>query len=223
MLPLLTPVEIRTLGCLIEKEMATPEYYPLTLNSLVAACNQKNNRDPVMDIGESLLEPALESLRLQHRLVLFVREAGARAGKYRHDVPERLPLTRPEIALLCELMLRGPQTPGELRGRASRLHPFETPVEVENLLAGLSRKEGVAYVVKLPVQPGRREARYAHLLGGEPAVDDAAAVATPAAVELAAAPKTDRVAGLERRLEETIAELKALRAEFDAFKARLGE
>ncbi|MFO1520715.1 MAG: DUF480 domain-containing protein [Kiritimatiellia bacterium] len=109
MLPLLTPVEIRALGCLIEKEMATPEYYPLTLNSLVAACNQKNNRDPVMDIGETVLEPALESLRLQHRLVLFVREAGARAGKYRHDVPERLPLTRPEIALLCELMLRGPR------------------------------------------------------------------------------------------------------------------
>ena len=200
--------------------MATPEYYPLTLNSLVAACNQKNNRDPVMDIGENLLEPALESLRLQHRLVMFVREAGARTGKYRHDVPEQLPLTRPEIALLCELMLRGPQTPGELRGRASRLHAFETPAEVENLLLGLSMKEGVAYVVKLPVQPGRREARYAHLLGGEPAPDTAAAA--PAAVEVAAAPKSDRVAGLERRLEETVSELKALRAEFEAFKARLG-
>ena len=220
MLPVLTPVEIRALGCLIEKEMATPEYYPLTLNSLVAACNQKNNRDPVMDIGESVLEPALESLRLQHRLVLFVREAGARAGKYRHDVPDRLPLTRPEIALMCELMLRGPQTPGELRGRASRLHPFETPAEVENLLVGLSMKEGVAYVVKLPVQPGRREARYAHLLGGEPVVDTAAA--SPAAVEVAAAPKIDRVHELERRLEETVSELKALRAEFDAFKAQLG-
>ena len=220
MLPVLTPVEIRALGCLIEKEMATPEYYPLTLNSLVAACCQKNNRDPVMDIGETVLEPALESLRLQHRLVLFVREAGARSGKYRHDVPDRLPLTRPEIALLCELMLRGPQTPGELRGRASRLHPFETPAEVENLLVGLSMKEGVAYVVKLPVQPGRREARYAQLLGGEPVLDTAAAI--PAAMEVAAAPKTDRVVELERRLEETIAELKALRAEFDAFKAQLG-
>ncbi|HPT17519.1 MAG TPA: DUF480 domain-containing protein, partial [Kiritimatiellia bacterium] len=134
----LTTLEARILGCLVEKELATPEYYPLTLNALVAACNQKNNRDPVLQLSAEDVERGLASLQYERKLVSTYAGAGSRAVKYTHRLLETLGVDAPELALLCELLLRGPQTPGELRGRAARMHPFASPADVRATLDALA-------------------------------------------------------------------------------------
>jgi len=157
----LTPVEARVLGALIEKEITTPEYYPLSLNALTNACNQKSNREPAMQLEEDEIRKALNHLESQS-LVRSIAES--RATKFAHRLQDLFNFYRPEVAIVCELLLRGPQTPGELRTRASRMHPFEDLENVHSALQRLSRREP-PLVTLLPRQPGTKEARYAHLLG----------------------------------------------------------
>jgi uncharacterized protein YceH (UPF0502 family) len=158
-------VEIRVLGCLIEKQRTTPDVYPLSLNSLRGACNQSTNRDPVVDYDEATIRSALHRLD-QRRWARLASGPGSRAVKYRHLLDEALGLADPEMALLCVLMLRGVQTPGELKGRTERMHPFASLVEVHETLEGLIQRELVA---RLPRQPGQKEERFAQLLGGDEA------------------------------------------------------
>src|SRR6202034_2665889 len=156
--------EVRVLGSLLEKEITTPEYYPLSLNALLNACNQKSNRDPVVHFDEDTVERALYTLR-DKGLTVNITGAGSRVPKFGHRLSEKLNLGRRELAVLCELMVRGPQTLGELRTRAERMHPFDDLAEVESVLDRMPE-----LVTKLPRRPGEKEARYAHLLSGPVAV-----------------------------------------------------
>ncbi len=196
--------EVRVLGALMEKEIATPDYYPLSLNALVNACNQKSNREPVTDYEETTVEAALEDLRAKG---LALRISGeSRVPKHAQRFTEKLNLGRREAALICLLLLRGPQTPGELRGRAERLYHFDDLESVENTLNHLAE---AGFVRKLARQSGSREARWAHLLSGE--VDAAEpAMETPARSSGALA---DKVAAIEEELAQ-------LRREFDDFRRR---
>jgi uncharacterized protein YceH (UPF0502 family) len=202
-------VEIRVLGCLIEKQRTTPDAYPLTLNSLRLACNQSTNRDPVVDYDESTIRAALERLG-RRRWARLASWTSSRAMKYRHLLDETLELSDPEIALLCVLMLRGPQTPGELKQRGERLHRFAEG-EVERTLERLRERE---LVEALGRRPGQREQRYAQRLGG--AGDDADhAAAEPASVETGP--------DLEQRVARVEAELAVLREELGSLRSRLGD
>src|SRR5580700_7233558 len=195
--------EARVLGALLEKESTTPEYYPLSLNALVNACNQKSNRDPVVSFDEGTVEIALEGLRAKG---LAVRISGeSRVPKHAQRFTEKFNLGRREAAIMCVLMLRGPQTPGELRGRTERLFPFDDLEAVENTLQHLSEIE---WVRKLPRQAGSRESRFAHLLSGEVDFEAEEAIATPHSAPPGA---LDRIATLEAQLAE-------LRREFDQFR-----
>jgi uncharacterized protein YceH (UPF0502 family) len=216
--PQLDPVEARVLGALIEKEISTPEYYPLTLNSLTTACNQKNNRDPVVDFDEKAVVRALEGLRLK-QLARMVSGAEQRVPKYYHRAGETLGLERPALALVCELLLRGPQTVGELRGHCSRLWEFSSLEEVEAGLQALMDRPSGALVVRLPRQPGRKESRCAHLLCGEPqlpAEDERTPRLEPAALEVRA--ENERLAALEAEVQRLDRELEELRGEFARFR-----
>jgi uncharacterized protein len=194
------PVELRVLGCLIEKQRTTPDVYPLSLNALLHACNQTTNRDPVVDYDEATVRRALERLS-ERRWTRLASGPGSRAAKYRHLLDEALGLSGPELSLLCVLMLRGPQTPGELKARSERLHPFASPAEVEVALEGLARRELVA---RRPRRPGQKEDRYAQLLGDASAQDTAAVVPQEP-------PRADRLAQLEARVEMLELEVEALR------------
>ena len=176
MLEILTEVEARVLSSLVEKQLTTPEYYPLTLNALVNACNQKNNRDPVVSYDDKIVTDTLENLR-DRNLVYDFYGSTSRVPKYKHMLPSVYELEPSETAIICEMLLRGPQTLGELRGRCERLYAFSSLGEVQETLDGLMRRED-PLVVRLPVQPGRKEARFAHLLHGEIDID-AMAVAQP--------------------------------------------
>jgi len=203
----LDAAEARVLGALLEKEIATPEYYPLSLNALVNACNQKSNREPVVSYDESTVEAALEGLRAKG-LAARLTGRDLRVPKHSQRFTEQFNLGRREAAVLCLLLLRGPQTVGELRGRSDRLYQFDDLEAVETTLEHLS---GAGFVSRLNRYAGSREPRWAHLLAGN--VEAAAAEAPPPA---AAAPQpalADRVAALER-------ELTALRTEFDTFRKR---
>jgi uncharacterized protein YceH (UPF0502 family) len=191
-------VEIRVLGCLIEKQRTTPDTYPLTLNALCLACNQATNRDPVVDYDEATIRDALQRL-WRKEWARLASGQGSRSVKYRQLVQEKLGLADDEISVLAVLMLRGPQTPGELKQRADRLHPFGALAEVEETLERLIARE---LVVRLDRRPGQKEERYAQLLGGE--VDGSAQSDAPRPV-LARDPLEERVAALE-------AEVAALRA-----------
>lgn len=206
----LTANEARVLGCLIEKDITTPDNYPLSLNSLMNACNQKSNRDPVMTVDESSVLSALDGLN-QLNLAGTASGADSRVTKYEHRVYDTLKLGRREVAIMCELLIRGPQTPGELRGRAERMHKFEDITDVHSTLQRLMQWDP-PLVAMLPRQPGTKESRYAHLMSGE--VESAPIPAT----EHRAAPKEDhdRVA----RLEQQVAEM---RTELDEVKRRLDE
>jgi uncharacterized protein YceH (UPF0502 family) len=206
---LLNDVEIRVLGCLIEKEKTTPDYYPLTLNALTHACNQKSNRNPVVSFEETDVVRALESLK-QEGLAEKIFKADSRVPKYQHLFGSRLEVAPREAALLCELMLRGPQTTGELRGRADRMYTFTDIHEVEEILTGLMEREP-ALVTKLPRQAGQKERRYAHLLSGKPEIRE-----TEKSVPDEAA--STQVRSENRRIQELEEELAALRKEFDALK-----
>src|SRR5438105_11518211 len=169
-MPLLHEGETRVLGSLIEKQITTPEYYPLTLNALTAACNQKNNRNPVSSYTESEIDDALFSLR-DKNLVYVFHGSTSRVPKYKHVVPEVMHLTPPEVAALCVLMLSGPQTVGEIRTRGYRLYEFSGLEEVEETLRGLMARDAEPFVMKLPRQAGQKEARFAQLLSGEPNIE----------------------------------------------------
>ncbi len=161
----LSPASARVLGSLVEKEITTPEYYPLSLNALMNACNQKNNRDPVTSLDEDQIRQALHTLQDQG-LAAPVRGTESRVAKYEHHMQEVFNFTRGEIAVMCVLLLRGPQTPGELRGRTERMHRFEELSDVQSVLQRLMQREQ-PLVTMLQRQPGTKEARYAHLLSGE--------------------------------------------------------
>jgi len=204
----LTPIETRVLGALVEKQVTTPEYYPLTLNALTLACNQKNNRHPVSAYGENEVEQAVESLREKNLAYVFYGST-SRVPKYKHVMPEVRHLNAAETALMCVLMLRGPQTPGELRGNASRLYEFAGLDEIEQTLAGLMSRDPDPLVARLPRQAGQKEVRFAHLLSGDVPVD----VAAPVPVE-----RTSARHNLEQKVEELAAEVEKLRLQFEEFK-----
>ena len=196
----LTETEVRVLGSLIEKDITTPEYYPLSLNALVNACNQKTNRDPVMQLDEDTVRDALEGLQEQ-RMAGPARGADSRVTKYEQRLQEVFNFTRPEIAVLCVLLLRGPQTPGELRGRSERMFHFETLDDVQSALQKLMQREPPLVKV-LPRQPGTKESRYAHLFAGD-VVEAEAPLHVSSGAERNSA-DAERIA----RLEEEVAELR---------------
>lgn len=206
---LLDAAEVRVLGSLIEKEIATPEYYPLTLNALVNACNQKSNRDPAVDYDEETVEEALDSLR-KKKLAATLSGAGLRVPKHRQLLSETLNLGRRELALMCELMLRGPQTIGELHSRGGRLHPFTDLEEVESCLQRLIERQPDPLVARLPRQPGTKEPRYGHLLSGE--ISLTAAPAEPPR------PREDRLAALQAEISALRLEVEDLKQQFAAFR-----
>jgi uncharacterized protein len=209
---LLNEVECRVLGTLIEKEITTPEYYPLSLNALVNACNQKSNRDPVMTLDEAAVRQALHSLDGQS-LVRSVSASDSRVTKYEHRLQEAFNFYRHEIAILCVLLLRGPQTPGELRTRAERMHSFDDLSAVQSSLQHLMKREPPLVKV-LPRQPGTKEARYAHLLSGDVETVHAKPAAEPQFVPSSA----DREGNAH--LEKEVA---ALRQEVAAFHAEVAD
>ncbi|MFN2467705.1 MAG: YceH family protein [Gaiellaceae bacterium] len=194
--------EIRVLACLIEKQRTTPDVYPLTLNALRAACNQTTNREPVVDYDEPAIRAAVEGLS-NRRWVRLASGPGSRTAKYRHLLDDALGLDGAELSLLCVLMLRGPQTPGELKQRTERLHRFHSLEEIERALDGLIER-GLA--VHLERRPGQKESRYAHLLGGDGGSPEAGPRPLPPAE-----PAPDRVAALEERVDRLEDELAALR------------
>jgi uncharacterized protein YceH (UPF0502 family) len=210
---LLNEVECRVLGSLIEKEITTPEYYPLSLNALVNACNQKSNREPVMNLDEAAVCQALHTLDGQS-LVRSVSALDSRVTKYEHRLQEAFNFYRHEIAILCVLLLRGPQTPGELRGRAERMHAFDDLSAVQSSLQHLMKREPPLVKI-LPRQPGTKEARYAHLLSGDVVEPETKSEPAP---QLATHPADDdHVKQLEREiaaLKEDIADLKQQFATF---------
>lgn len=220
----LDPLEIRVVGALMEKEQTTPDYYPMTLNALVAACNQKSNRDPVMQLARHKVYQALENLRQD---VLVWRSDGARSERWQHSLDRRWELDRAAKAIMTLLLLRGPQTPGELRSRSERMHAFTTVGEVEEVLQRL--QEGFdALVRELPRAPGQRESRWQHLVGtDEPAPLATASEPTPPAPQ---ALNVDVEKALEQRLpsvEESLARLEqtveALSEELQSLRQRLGD
>lgn len=212
----LNDVEARVLASLIEKEITTPEYYPLSLNALLNACNQKSNRDPVMTLDEDAVRRALRSLGEQ----VLVRSAGgdSRVPKYEHRLADTFNFTRPETAILCELLLRGPQTPGELRSRAERMHPFEDLSVVHTTLKHLMEREP-ALVVLLPRQPGTKEARYAHLLSGNVEPPDSHLSKGKQELPVATGPHDgDRLAQLEKEVATLQAEIADVKRQFADFR-----
>jgi uncharacterized protein YceH (UPF0502 family) len=212
----LTALEARVIGCLIEKQITTPDQYPLSLNALTNACNQKSNRDPVMALDESTVQQTIDALNHKH-LILERSGFGSRVPKYQHRFCNAefgsLQLSGAEVAILCELMLRGPQTPGELRSRAGRMTALSGVEEVESALEGLASRADGPLVLKLPREPGRRESRYAQLFTGAPPAMPVIEERVPVAA--VSPPGEARLA----QLEEQVAEL---RAEIERLKQRLG-
>src|SRR5580658_127274 len=212
---LLNAVEARILGSLIEKDITTPDYYPLTLNSLTNACNQSNNREPVMVLGEDAVTRGLDLLR-EKKLAFMFQGADSRVAKFGHRIAESLELARPETAVLCVLLLRGPQTVGEIRGRTARMHEFASLEETEASLTALAARTPDALAVRLPRQAGMKEQRYAHLLSGEVQVPSPLA---PTQAEAAApAPRAG-----DERLARLEGEAAALRAEVAELRRELGD
>jgi len=210
----LTETEVRVLGSLIEKDITTPEYYPLSLNALMNACNQKSNRDPVMQLDEDAIRDALEGLQ-QQRMAGPARGADSRVTKYEQRLQEVFNFTRPEIAVLCVLLLRGPQTPGELRGRAERLHRFEALDDVQSALQKLMQREPPLAKV-LQRQPGTKESRYAHLLAGH-----IVEAGTPSHAETAvehSSVEAERIALLEQEVSELRREVSEMKDQLERFR-----
>ena len=205
----LHPIEVRVLGSLLEKDLTTPEYYPLTLNALQNACNQKSSREPIVNYDETTVAQGLELLR-QKQLVLKVTGAGHRVEKYAHRLGETLNLGRRELALLCVLMLRGPQTVGELRGRTERMHPFEDMEEVERVLEALAAREPD------PLTAPATRGRWRHLWsGGAPEAEDEPESSAPRAHFEPQAPLEGRVAALEREIDDLKRQMESFRRQFE--------
>src|SRR5579863_2402491 len=208
----LTSIEVRVLGALIEKDITTPDYYPLSLNSLANACNQKNNRDPIMTLDEDSVRQALGSLQ-EKRLAGPAGGADSRVTKYEHRLQEVFNFDRREIAVICVLLLRGPQTPGELRGRSERMYRFETLDDVQSTLQRLNDRQP-SLVRVLPRQPGTKESRYTHLFAG--VTDEYPA---PAAVPReVSSPDASRIAALESEVASLRKEVADLRQQISEFK-----
>lgn len=219
--PPLTVLEARVLGCLLEKELATPDVYPLTLNALVNACNQRNNRAPILSVGAGEVEAALEHLR-HKQLVTFFAGAEARVPKFKHRLDIAFPMETAGRAMIAELLLRGPQTSAALRANAERLTAMPEMPEVEAILTELAQRPGAPLVRKLPRQPGQKEARWTQLLTGEPPASSASDVpnapssAEPFTIALAVPPE------VERRISALEAEVTALRSELTRLREALG-
>lgn len=212
---MLTDIEVRVLGALVEKQVTTPEYYPLTLNALTLACNQKNNRHPVTSYSETEVASALETLR-EKSLTYVFHGSTSRVPKYKHVVPEVMHLNPAETALMCALMLRGPQTLGELRSNAGRFHEFSDLDEVDETLNGLAVREPEPLVVRLQRQPGQKEARVAHLLSGDPPEEIISETATPRASSRHN--DRERIESLEQSVAALTEEVKNLQQQFSDFK-----
>ena len=218
MIPQLSAPEARVIGSLIEKQITTPEQYPLSLNALLLACNQKSNRDPVLELTDRAVQDLVDGLMRRH-FVLEKSGFGSRVPKYQQRFCNTefstLQFTPQERAIICELLLRGPQTPGELRTRASRMAEFTDVSQVEAALENLAAREGGACVVRLAREPGRRDSRYAQLFSGD--VSALSTATAPAATAAASAPElTERVTALESQLRD-------LRAEFQSLRRKLGD
>jgi uncharacterized protein YceH (UPF0502 family) len=212
----LNEYELRVVGALVEKQIATPDYYPMTLNALVNACNQKNHRDPVVSFDEATVVRALDSLR-EKKLAYTFHGSDSRVPKYGHLFPKVYELDEAETAIMTVLVLRGPQTPGELRSRTGHLHNFENLPEVETALHNLSlRAEPLA--VKLPRQSGSRESRFAHLLGGDINIEELAAAAERSETAASYSRGNDRVARLEEKVSTLEQQLEELRQQFADFR-----
>jgi uncharacterized protein len=212
----LSPIEARVIGCLIEKQITTPDQYPLSLNALVNACNQKSNRDPVMSADEAVIQNTLDHLIRKH-LVIEKSGFGSRVPKFQHRFCNTefgtLKFTPQELAIICELLVRGPQTPGELRTRAARMASFSEMGEVEAALESLSSRADGPFVVRLPREPGRRESRYAHLFSG--------ALTIPGLTEESTANPSVASESAPSRLERLEEEVRQLKEELKSIKARL--
>ena len=215
--PPLTDVEARVLGALIEKEVTTPDAYPLSPNALAAACNQTSNRDPVMRLDDDAILQAVVSLR-RRGWVRAMQPAGSRITKYSHLLADQLTLDARDLAVLGVLLLRGPQTAGELHARTARLAEFADLAAVEATIEGLIARAAEPLVARLPRRPGQKEVRFAHLLSGEPVIPEAPE--PPLASGSHRASPDDRVAALERTVEELRTELAELRERFEAFRAQ---
>jgi hypothetical protein len=214
----LDSVETRVLGSLLEKDMTTPDYYPLTINALLAACNQKSNREPVMELDEAALRNALRSL--EEKGLAGTARAEGRVARFEHHMSEALNLGRRESALLCTLLLRGPQTPGELRGRSERMHRLEDLDEVQLVLQKLIEHDPPLVKI-LPRQPGNKEARYVDLFGGSES-EAGRSDAVPATSGSNAAPVSgeERIVTLESEIAQLRAEFEALRQQFADFRSQ---
>ncbi len=214
---IINETEARVLGSLVEKQLTTPEYYPLTLNALTAACNQKSNRDPVMSLDESAILTAIDTLRDKNLVYLFYG-SGSRTVKYKHMLPNVYELEPPGVAVMALLLLRGPQTAGEIRGRSDRLYPFSDIGEVQETLDELARR-GDPLITKLERQPGQKEQRYAHLLSGE---IDASSYVARSQTNASPAQADSRIETLEQELSSLKTEIAELRDDFNRFKEQFG-
>jgi uncharacterized protein len=215
----LDPVEVRILGCLMEKEMTTPEYYPLTLNALTAACNQKSNRDPILSLDDATVLAAVESLGAKE-LVWEVRLDGSRTSRYEHNIKTAFDLSVNEKALLCVLLLRGPQTSGELRARTSRMSKFDNPNAVEQTLAGLMESGQEPIVVQLPVRRGMKEPRYTHLLAGEPDPGDELEPTAEVREPIKIIYENPQITRIEERIASLETEMDDLKRRFTQFASQ---
>jgi uncharacterized protein len=223
---LLTPIETRVLGALVEKDITTPDYYPLSLNALVNACNQKNNRDPVMTLDESAVRDALTTLQEKH-LAGPASGADSRVSKFEHRLQEVFNFDRREVAVVCVLLLRGAQTPGELRGRTDRMYHFEALDDVVSTLDHLAQREP-PLACALPRQPGTKESRYTHLFSGEPAEGSMSqappSTSTGQAMPASASPmqedssNKDRLTHLEEEVSSLRRELSEIQQQLAAFR-----
>ena len=211
---ILTDIEARVLGSLVEKQLTTPEYYPLTLNALINACNQKSNRDPMVNYDETTVNQCLETLRDRNLVYVFYGST-SRVPKYKHMLPTVYELDPAETAVIDVMLLRGPQTLGELRTRTERLHGFAGLGEIQETLDGLARRDD-PLVVRLPVQPGQKEARFAHLLSGE--IDIEALAVAQATRSTRSSVDAERVEKLEEEVSSLRAEVEELKVTFEEFK-----
>jgi uncharacterized protein len=210
----LSPIEARVIGCLIEKQITTPDQYPLSLNALVNACNQKSNRDPVMSADDETIQTTLDHLIRKH-LVIEKSGFGSRVPKYQHRFCNTefgtLKFTPQELAIVCELLVRGPQTPGELRTRAARMASVSEVGQIEAALESLSSRADGPFVVRLPREPGRRDSRYAHLFSGAVTIPPLAeeSVARPSVASVPAPSRLDRLEEEVRQLREELKDIKS--------------
>ncbi len=217
----LTPNEARVIGCLLEKQRTTPEQYPLSLNALTNACNQKSSRDPVLALDDATVQDTIDAL-MKRRFIMEKSSFGSRVTKYQHRFCNTefgtLTFSEQELGIVCVLLLRGPQTPGELRTRAERLCKFQDIHEVESALDQLAQRDDGPFVVKLPRVPGKRETRFAHLFSGEIDLSEAVVVpATAAAVPTGPDVESERLQQLESRVDQLHDEIATLKARLDRF------